>query len=484
MYRPSFAPTQPMALFEAPEVRRSVPLSAREIAAALYASRFALVACTVVFGLLAAGLYALQSPVHTAVARVFVQTEQLGAPSFLSGITPYRESQIPEAANRRLETEIALLTSRSNAAEVVSSLGITRSQLPGTPLAAAMRWSSDHTPEALKQFVAHVLGKPRKPARSDAATAEDLLAGISVEPMRSKAADTTSNVLEIKLKSSDPTLSTHALEALLAAYLRSSGQQGQRLGEATIALLEKQVATAAEELERIERSVLRLAEGKSRRAAGELPGLITGTESALPAATVGREGSRAANDTVVTQLATQVVDLQAKYDEQRMSLTDEAPAVRALHDRLTAARSRLSSSVRNSASDNLDFTRLERQRSLLQDRYLELRRKRDQISLFTHLNPSALDGRAVIDAPSVPDEIGSGASKMLLVIGPVAGLMLGLLLAGVRELTDRRLRTRADVERALGLPMLGELPVLDRTRMRALLAATLSPGELNTREFT
>jgi capsular exopolysaccharide synthesis family protein len=57
-----------------------------------------------------------------------------------------------------------------------------------------------------------------------------------------------------------------------------------------------------------------------------------------------------------------------------------------------------------------------------------------------------------------------------LVLGGLAGLLLGLGLATLRERLDRRIRSSADVESVLGLPVLAELPRLKRSLRR--LSAT------------
>src|ERR1035438_6801279 len=50
----------------------------------------------------------LQPAVYESSAKVWVQPDLEGTPSFLSGIAAYRESQIPEQAGRKIETEIQL----------------------------------------------------------------------------------------------------------------------------------------------------------------------------------------------------------------------------------------------------------------------------------------------------------------------------------------------------------------------------------------
>jgi hypothetical protein len=52
------------------------------------------------------------------------------------------------------------------------------------------------------------------------------------------------------------------------------------------------------------------------------------------------------------------------------------------------------------------------------------------------------------------------ASRIAVLLGPLAGLSLGLLLAALRELGGDRMRSPGDAQRALGVPVLGAIPTL------------------------
>jgi capsular polysaccharide biosynthesis protein len=61
--------------------------------------------------------------------------------------------------------------------------------------------------------------------------------------------------------------------------------------------------------------------------------------------------------------------------------------------------------------------------------------------------------------PAVVPSIPSGPDvKLNLVIASALGLLLGLGLALTLELVNRRVRSRVDLENALGLPVLAYLP--------------------------
>lgn len=443
------------------------PISVGELVGMLWRNVWLIIACVVLVTALALGLYFLQVPVYSSTARVLVQTDQLGTPSFLSGIAAYRESQIAEPVSRKIETEMALILNRSNAVRVADELQIRTAQLPSSPIGAAM--------DLVTGTIARWTGGAKAGAAPGARAKliDDFMANISVEAVRSKTAETTSNVLEVKLDTTDPVLAPRALAAMLDAYLQVGTLQNRRLGSATTDLLKSQIEDAQAELSKTESAIVALAVRESERT--EVTAAASGIRTAPPAtgAVAGRRDvGRGANETATAQLVQQLLDLQGQLDELRQTFTDETDSVRKLKQRVAEARSRLASQVRASAINNAEFSRLERQRLLAQDHYVELRRKLDQIDLYMQLTPAALDGRLVVDAPTQPERGEARRKKLIVLAGPVAGLLLGLLLAALRELTRQRVRTRRDVERLLGVPLLGTLPSYRRGSTSALFTDT------------
>lgn len=453
-------------LFPERDAGRPPPVSLGDVVALLWRNAFLIGASTLLVTALAIGLYYLQVPTYVSTARVLVQTDQIGTPSFLSGIAAYRESQIAEPVSRKIETEMALIVNRSNAAKVVDDLQIQPRQLPSSPINRAT--------DLIAVTVAQWTGTKNAPASPGAHNRliDDFMANISVEAVRSKTAETTSNVLEIKFDSTDPGLAPRALAAMLEAYLQVGTLQNRRLGSATTDLLKSQINEAQEELSRTEKALVSLAAREAERT--EITAASSGmrsTPSATGAVAGRRDLGRAANETATSQLVQQLLELQGQLDELRQTFTDETDSVRKLKQRVAEARTRLAAQLRASASNNAEFSRLDRQRLLAQDHYVELRRKLDQIDLYMQLTPAALDGRLVVDAPTQPQSGEARKKKLIAMAGPVAGLLLGLLLAALRELTRQRLRTRRDVERLLGVPLLGALPTHRRGHASSPFAA-------------
>lgn len=405
------------------------------------------------------GLYYMQVPTYASTARVLVQTDQIGAPSFLSGIAAYREPLIAEPPTRKLETEMALILNRQNASDVVDALALEPSQLASTPIARIRTAVAG----AVRQWLG--LPRPKGAARHDELV-DSFLKSLAVEPVRSATAETTSNVLEIGIETTDPALSAQALQGMLDGYLKFGAQQSHRAGNATTEVVQEQVRQAQQELRRVEDAVVALAIKESDRAT--LAASVTAA-----AGGTGARGAAAGNtvDTAASQMANQVVELQAQLDDLQQTYTDETQSVRKVKQRLTEARSRLAAYVRSNARQTAEFSRLDRQRALAQERYAELRRKLDQIKLYTELTPTGHEGRIVVVPPSEPDPAKGRRKPIFALAGPIAGLLLGLLLAALREFAFPRLRGRRDVERWLGVPLLGVLPPIEPGNAQATDAA-------------
>lgn len=465
-------------LFPPGEPRRAPPRSARDLIAVLYRQAGLIALCALVGTAASLVLYMRQPRVYASTAKVWVQTEQQGSPSFLSGIAAYRETPYPDPVNRKIETEIELMLTRTNAQAVVEKYAISDNQLVhgGVPKARA---------EADTASAAAM-------ARDSRSRTVDLfLDGVSVEPLRSKTADTSSNVLEVKFECTDPALAPLALQSFLDNYLQLGAQQNRRLGETTSRLIETKLAQAKDELRHSEDRIVTLLVqdgGRSGRSAGDAGTAAAGSGkigSAYAAAEGGLkldlnpEAPAAGGGTtpVVAALKAQTMELQLRLDEARQVYTDDAENVRNLRSQLAGSQQRLASTVRENTQLEAELNRLERARQLAQERFVELQRKLDQIDLYLRLNPTEAESRVIIDAPDHPTAAEGKKKKIVALLGPVAGLLLGLLLAGLRELGGERMRSPREAQWALGVPVLGAIPTLSAKARNLYLG--LPPGTPN-----
>lgn len=454
-------------LFTAPAAAAEQALSLHDWLEMLWRQLGVILLCTVVVGGTLFWLMAGQKAVHASTATVWVQTEQQGMPTFLSGIAAYRDSPYPDPVNRKIETEMELMVTRSAATEVIRSLGIREEQLARSPL--------DHLKSRLKGLLpAKAVGRNGPPPDGATGLEELFLKGLTVTPLRSGTADTTSNLLELRFECADAELAPKALQALLNSYFRLAAQQNRTLGQSTAQLIENQLNQARDELRGVEDKILALSVRGGTASATAPATAAAGPRAPGPGGLrfdLGGELSGSVHTQAMSQLKSQAQELQAQLDQARELYTDNAENVKVLRQRLAGVQQRLAQGIAQGARMDAEMGRLERQRSLAQERFVELRKKLDQIELYLQLNPTDAASRSVVDAPSHPEPEQGKGRGLLLVLGPVAGLLLGLLLAGLREFADSRLRNPQEVRRALGLPVLGTVPTLRGGRLEALQRA-------------
>ncbi|WP_396269291.1 hypothetical protein [Ideonella sp.] len=397
-----------------------------------------------------------QKKVYTTTARIWIQTEQQGTPAFLSGLAAYRDSPYPDPVARKIETEMELLMTRSNAADVIRRFKLTEGQLAFKPM--------DHVKNKVSKLLGiedDYVGEDAKVGPPVDALVDQLLKGIKISPRRSGTADTSSNVLEIELESTDGELAPKILAALIEGYLKLSAEQSQQQATTTSRLIERQMIQARDELRAVEGEMTEVLMRQARRAEAD------GTGGSLVTARTGASLQGEA-DGGSGQLKNHMMELQIQLDQARQLYTDDAEPVKAVKRRLAAAEARLRQGMGDGVRTNADLGRLERQRNLAQERYVELRKRLDQIELYLQANQEENQARTVVDNASAASGSGKAKQLMLMVLGPILGLALGLLLAGVREFMDGRMRSPKDVRQTLGLPVLGQVSELSRKARRSL----------------
>jgi uncharacterized protein involved in exopolysaccharide biosynthesis len=404
------------------EARGAPPRSLRRVVAAVYRQGGLITLCVLAGAAVSLMLHAGQPTVYTSTAKVRVQTQQPVSPS---GVAAGRETPDSLAGKRDIDAEIELMKTRSSAQAVVARYAIGDTQLvdgdPGLRWRAAAGGQDDRSK-----------------------TVDLLLAGITVQPQRSKAADASAEVLEVRFECTDPALAPVALQSILDHYLQLGAQQSRRLGEAAAQGMATELAQAADELRQSEDGIVALALQQSGRRAADSGSLKLDLDLDLEAGVdQGTTPAAAPKEAVM--------EPPLRLDEARQLSTDEAR---------TAREQRLARSVRENTPREIEFNRLERERQLAQEHIGELQRRLDRVNLDLLLNPTGPERRQVMAAPNHPTLADGRKNWLVALPGPIAGLLLGLLLTGLRELGGDRMRSVREAEWALGAPVLGGIPTL------------------------
>jgi capsular exopolysaccharide synthesis family protein len=104
--------------------------------------------------------------------------------------------------------------------------------------------------------------------------------------------------------------------------------------------------------------------------------------------------------------------------------------------------------------------------------YDSLLQRQREVSSAAGLNTNNI---SVLDEAEAPMQPSSPNPLLNAVAGVVIGLMVGIALAMLREVTDERVNTADALERKLGLRSLGEIPLLRGVNGKALLSALGDP---------
>ncbi|TCI57459.1 capsular biosynthesis protein [Exiguobacterium sp. SH1S21] len=92
---------------------------------------------------------------------------------------------------------------------------------------------------------------------------------------------------------------------------------------------------------------------------------------------------------------------------------------------------------------------------------------------------SGVDNVKVLSDASVPMFPVSPNILLNTAIATVLGLMIGVAIAFLRVVLDRRIKTEQDVEMILELPVLGSIPVIDRVEMQQQRQAKVKGEEVH-----
>lgn len=411
----------------------------RDLLRFLFRYRLTITLCTLVVGAVVGGVMYMLPPTYETGARVLVKTEDRAGPTFFGGSAAFREAQIPRATAPQLETEMQLLLALPLSAEVVGEVQVREEQLYRSPMSHIV----SPFVHAYGWFRENVMGRPKGVPDTDRLLAEGLRKSIHVSAAPSMTGEGVSSVISVSLRAADPVMARDALDALLRAYLKSRGESDAMAGRTAARILEQEVADVDLELRLAEDS---LRDFVARQGATGRPGLLT----------VARV------DAALGEQRAQLARLEASLTEARQTYTETSAPVVTLQGQIASLRDQIAREIATGAAADARYGELSRALVATEQRHSELQRRLVEARLFEAVMTQPLGDRTVLEPPLLPDGSDWKKRVVITVLGVIAGLCLGLALAGLRSLTDTRLRTKEDVVRKLGLPVLGTLPPQER----------------------
>lgn len=148
-------------------------------------------------------------------------------------------------------------------------------------------------------------------------------------------------------------------------------------------------------------------------------------------------------------LSGQVIDLQTNI-----------LALRARDRVLAQTEQQVSTELQRSLSLLAEYSRLQPQLKLKQDTLQQLEKARQELSL--EIARGGFDWQ-VVEAPQLGSKTGPNRNQTLL-LGMVAGLMLGGVAAFIREMVDDAVHTSDELKKQVDLPLLGMTPQLPQAK--------------------
>lgn len=463
------------------------------------------IAACVVLGLVTT---LLMTPRYTAIATVEISRDSDKVTDF-QGVE--RETSV--ADQEFYQTQYGLLQSRSLSERVATQL-----RLVDDPKFFEL-FGVDTDRPAFEQV------NGRYPASGRAmrvrVAGEVLLKNLGIAPTR------LSRLVDIRFTSADAAFSAKVANAWAENFIQTNLERKVQATSYGRNLLQRQLAQTKERLDESQRQLVGYAsaqriinlpaqtggDGKTTAERSIVADDLAALNAALGQATAdriqvearyqqaGRAGAstEALRNQAINALRQKRAELAAEYQRLMVQFEPEYPTARAIQSQIDQLdRSIAREEGRVSGSLLADYREAqERERQLkakvdeLKSSYLDLRRRSIQYNIYQQevdTNRALYDGLlqrfkeigvaggvgvnnvSVVDPADVPQKPSSPRLLINLMVSLLAGLGLGTLLAFGLEQIDEAIADPGEVERRLGLPLLGAVPKLDSgTPKEALL---------------
>jgi len=460
--------------------------------------RYVIIGAVVVCGLLSLIATLLTTPKYTSTTTIEISRES-DKVTDIQGVE--REAGVSD--QEFYQTQYGLLQSRSLSERVAVQL-----RLVDDPKFFEMFGASDSNP-AFQQINGRYTAAGRKTRQSVAG--EILRKNMGIAPAR------LSRLVDIHFTSPDPVFSAKVANAWANNFIDTNLERKVQATAYGRNLLSRQLAQAKEKLDESQRKLVGYAsdqriinlpaQGGQAGAAGErsiVADDLATLNAALSQATadriqaqaryeqLGRAGAstEALRNQAINNLRQRRAELAAEYQRLMVQFEPGYPAARALQSQISQLdRSIAREEGRVTGSLQADFREAqERERALqarvdqLKGSFLDLRRRSIQYNIYQQevdTNRALYDGLlkrfeeigvaggvginnvSVVDVAEVPDRPSSPRLLLNLAFALVIGLGIGTALAFALEQMDEAIGDPAEVQRRLGLPLLGSVPKVE-----------------------
>lgn len=457
------------------------------------------VVCTLV-GLIAT---LLMTPRYTAESTIEISREADQVASF-QGV----ERDVSVADQEFYQTQYGLLMARSLAERVAAQLG-----LVDDPAFFAMFNAEVQDGPAFERVGSGYVASGR--AERQRIAGQVLLDNVMIEPTR------LSRLVDISFTSPDPELSARIANAWAEAFIQTNLERKVEAASYGREVLQRQLSEYKDRLDESQRQLVAYAsneeiinlpsqgsgEGTSTQERSIVADNLSALNSALNQATADRIDAEAryrragaASSTLaalsnpaVNSLRQRRAELSSQYQQLMVRFEPGYPAAQAIQsqiDQLDRSIAQEEARVSGSARASYDQAvarenQLQQRVNALKDDFLDLRRRSIQYNIYQQevdTNRELYDGLlqrfkeigvaagvgvnniAIVDAADVPVRPSSPRLLLNLAVSILAGLVLGVALAMGFEQLDETIADPMELQRRLGMPLLGSVPRVEETQ--------------------
>lgn len=468
--------------------------------------RYVILGTTIAFAVLGLVITLLMTPKFTAETTIEISREADKVSNF-QGVNP--ETSI--ADQEFYQTQYGLLKSRSLSERVATQLRLA----DNANFFEMFDVESDEPAFARVNDRYSAQGRPA----SLRVAGELLRANLRIDPTQ------LSRLVDIRFTSPNPTLSARVANAYADSFIQTNLERKIQATSYGRNLLQQQIAQAKERLDESQRQSVRYAsaqriinlptQSSTSGATSERPIIVDELEAlntALSQAIGDRVqaearyreqgGDGASGDALrnqaINSLRQRRAELSADYQKMMTQFEPQYPPARALKAQIDQLdRSVTREEARVSGSTQAEYRAAERRESELRARveqlksnYLDVRNRSIQYNIYQQevdTNRALYDALlqrykeigvaggvginniAIVDQADVPELPSSPRLLLNLALAIFAGLGLGALIALALEQLDEAIADPREVERRLGLPLLGTVPKIDNIEPRLAL---------------
>lgn len=470
----------------------------------LWNQRLIIVTVTAAVVLFALVTTLLTAPTYRASTSLQIDREALKVVEFEGDQRPVESG----SGNDFYQTQYELLKSRALAQRVSDKLG-----LPQDPRYAKL-FAQSAADRVLGRVAVPELPTTEQELRAaQEAAVQAIRSGLTVEPIRN------SRLVRLHFDSPDPQFSAEVADAFADAFIASTLERRFDASSYAKAFLEKRLEQLKVRLEDSERQLVQFAQ-KEQIVSGEEGGSLSGRNlselnSTLAQAQAQRIRAEArwrqASSTsgaglpadmlagsIIRQLQQRRAELLAEYQENLRIYKPDYPLMkqiqsqidelaRQIDQELLGIRSSVKAeydaavgqerllggtlgAVREDVLDlqsrSIDYTILKREVDTNRQIYDALLQRYKEIGVAGGVSTNNV---SIVDRAQVPGNRFKPSLSQNLALALLAGLMAGLMVAFLREHLDDTIRGPEDMEKLLGLPVLGSIPLLlrDQSPMQA-----------------